>query len=185
MTAVAVHAEGANDADWAARPTGIGSARGCRRPLRAAAAARQSRPPERGDDARKVRGSREIRLATPKFGATRLDREEVAHPFYARESVVRATYIVDIDRRRRAPQAAGLENDDRLGAAGRAGDHDDAPTRGPFDLTHDPTGEAVLAICAGELRESFGVDQRPIHGHGTKQTACQPVIRPNSLGGDA
>ena len=77
---------------------------------------------------------------------------------------MRAAYVVDVDRRRRSPQAACFEDDHRLGATGRARDHDDAATRGPLHLPHDATGEAVLATRASECREAFGVDERPVHG---------------------
>jgi hypothetical protein len=56
-------------------------------------------------------------------------------------------------------------------------------------LTHDATGEAVLAARAGELREAFGIDQRPVHGSVESRARASLLGHragdPNSLGSDA
>jgi hypothetical protein len=96
-----------------------------------------------------------------------LNRKEVAHSFRARQRVVCEPNVIDVDRRhRRAPQSTRLENDHRLGAAGRAGDHDDAPACRPFDLTHESTSQPVLTARTGEPGKAFGIDERPVHGDG-------------------
>lgn len=92
-----------------------------------------------------------------------LDGEEVTHPSRARERVVCAANVVNVDRRRRASHAARLQDDHRLGAAARAGHHDDATSCRPIHLTHEPSGQAALAARTGELREAVGIDERPVH----------------------
>jgi hypothetical protein len=87
------------------------------------------------------------------------DCEEVAHPHCARERIVCAPNVIDVDRRhRRASHSAGLQDDHRLRAAGRAGHDNDAAACGPLDLTHEPTCQSALTARTRELGEAFGVD---------------------------
>ena len=110
--------------------------------------------------------------ARSRFRSTTLDREEVADPPRARERVVCASNVIDVYGRRGTPRAARFQDDHRLGGAGRAGHHDDAAARGPFDLTHHPAGQATLTARAREPGEAIDIDERPVHAAvGSRQRA--------------
>ena len=112
---------------------------------------------------------RDPRIPVPKHSSR---GEEVADVPDASERLVRASNVIDVDGRRGTPRAARFQDDHRLGGAGRAGHHDDAAARGPFDLTHHPAGQATLTARAREPGEAIDIDERPVHAAvGSRQRA--------------
>src|SRR5439155_24150473 len=111
--------------------------------------------------------------------AQSLRGEEVAHAARTRESFVRAANVVDVDGRRGTPRPARFEDDHRLGVAVRAGHHDDAAARGPFDLTHQAAGQATLTAWTRQPGEAIDIDERPVHA--ISEAGGVPACSPDEL----